>query len=76
MMLLGFTDDLVAEHDPDFSLGAAAGHRLESRFRRRLRAGALDITFEARHQEEQADRPEWPQDQDDEEEQLIRSHAP
>lgn len=76
MMLLGFTDDLVAEHDPDLSLGAATGHRLESRFRRRLRGGARDIAFESRHQKEQADRPERPQDQDDEEEQLIGSHAP
>lgn len=75
MMLLGFTDDLVAEHDPDFSLGAATGHGLESRFLWSLRAGALDVAFEAGHQEEQADRPERPQDQDDEEEQLIGSHA-
>lgn len=76
MMLLGFTDDLVAEHDPDLPFRAATRHRLESRFRRRLRGGARDIAFEARHQEEQADRAERPQDQDDEKEQLIGSHAP
>lgn len=75
MMLLRLADHLVTEHDPDLSLGTAASHRLESGFRRRVRAGPLDISFEARHQEKQADRAERPQDQDDEEEQLIGSHA-
>ena len=71
MLLLGSTDDLIAENDADLAVRSGASNRLESGLFGRLGFAAVDVRLELRHEEEQGSDREGPQDQDREQHKLI-----
>ena len=78
MLLLGTSNDLIAEHDADLALRGLALHGLEPRFLGSLGLAAVDVRLELRHEEEQGSDRDRPQDQDREQHELISrqsSHA-
>lgn len=74
-VLLGIPDDLVTEDDPNLAVGGFALHRFEAGLLGGLRVETLDVALELAHQEEDPDDHQWPRDEHDEEERLIRGHT-
>lgn len=71
-----FADDLVSEDDLDFPLTGVSRHRLEAGFFGMTGAGDGDLVLDLAHQEQQPHDHEGPQQQDDEQEQLVTGHGP
>ncbi len=67
-------DNLVAENDPDLTIGGFTTDRFEPGFFRIIGVEPGHIRFEFAHEEEHSHDHEGPQDQHDEEEHLIASH--
>ena len=76
MMLLGFANHFVPEHDPDLPIGALSGDGFQTRLLGSLGPRSVDEPFHASHQEQQPDDAERPQDQDRKQQRLIGSHRP
>ena len=74
-MLFGFTNDVVAENDPDLAIGGNTFDRLESGLLRRLSVDPLDVVLKLAHQEEDAHYGKGPDDQHAQEETLVCGHA-
>ena len=69
-------DDLLAENDLDLPVGGLAGDGLESRLLWSRGVDPFHVILEFRHEEEQADDHDRPQQEHDQQEQLIRGHRP
>ena len=71
----GAADHVLSEDNRDFSTFRTTFDRLESRLARISRMQASDVVLEAAHEEKQADDGKRPRDENDQQEDLIRSHA-
>ncbi len=75
MLLLGPTDDLIAEDDADLAVGRAASDRLEPGFFGSLGFAGFYVGLELRHEEQQGSDRDRPQDQNREQNELVGSQS-
>lgn len=74
-VLVGSTNDLIAEDDPDLTVLGVTLDRFEPGLFRGLRVHLLDVVLELAHEEQDAHDHEGPHDQDTEKETLVSGHV-